>query len=121
MSAMIELECLFRYESAHFLPHVPEGHKCGNMHGHSYELTVVVRGPVRHDGFVCDFADVKAVVNPLIHRLDHQVLNDFLPNPTVEEQLIYLWDELQPLVGLFELRLRETATNSAVYRGEDYL
>ncbi|WP_240459485.1 helix-turn-helix domain-containing protein, partial [Pseudomonas aeruginosa] len=24
----------FTFESAHRLPHVPEGHKCGRLHGH---------------------------------------------------------------------------------------
>ena len=34
----------YRFESAHHLPLVPEGHKCKNMHGHNYRMDVVVRG-----------------------------------------------------------------------------
>ncbi|MGQ7190015.1 6-carboxytetrahydropterin synthase, partial [Escherichia sp. HC-CC] len=26
----------FTFEAAHRLPHVPEGHKCGRLHGHSF-------------------------------------------------------------------------------------
>ncbi|HMA98943.1 MAG TPA: 6-carboxytetrahydropterin synthase, partial [Wenzhouxiangella sp.] len=26
----------FRFESAHQLPNVPPGHKCGRMHGHGF-------------------------------------------------------------------------------------
>ena len=26
----------FTFEAAHHLPHVPEGHKCGRLHGHSF-------------------------------------------------------------------------------------
>ena len=115
----VEISCEFTYEAAHWLPHVPEGHQCGRMHGHSYHLTVTAAGPVRDDGFVIDFADVKGAVKPLINSLDHQTLNDLMPNPTVEHQLVWLWDSLvKDLPGLSELRLRETATNSAVYRGE---
>lgn len=25
----------FTFDAAHFLPNVPEGHKCANMHGHT--------------------------------------------------------------------------------------
>ncbi|MCH9822319.1 MAG: 6-carboxytetrahydropterin synthase, partial [Bacteroidetes bacterium] len=30
----------FTFDSAHQLPNVPEGHKCKNLHGHTYHLTV---------------------------------------------------------------------------------
>jgi 6-pyruvoyltetrahydropterin/6-carboxytetrahydropterin synthase len=116
---VVNLESLFRYESAHMLPAVPPGHKCGVMHGHSYQLTVVVRGPVRSDGFVIDFSEIKDAVNPLIKQLDHHTLNDIdgLSNPTVEAQLVWLWERLDSLPHLWELRLRETANNSASYFG----
>lgn len=115
----VEISCEFTYEAAHWLPHVPEGHQCGRMHGHSYHLTVTVAGSVRADGFVIDFADVKRAVQPLISSMDHQLLNDLIDNPTVEWQLVWLWDALiADLPGLVELRLRETTTNSAVYRGQ---
>ncbi|MBL7710671.1 MAG: 6-carboxytetrahydropterin synthase, partial [Chitinophagaceae bacterium] len=26
----------FAFDAAHFLPNVPEGHKCKQMHGHTY-------------------------------------------------------------------------------------
>src|SRR5262245_18143720 len=81
----------YRFEAAHHLPLLPEGHKCRNMHGHSYRLDVVVRGSLDARGFVADFAEVDAVVLPLIANLDHRVLNDVsgLENPTAE--LIAAW------------------------------
>lgn len=112
---VVDIECDFTYEAAHWLPKVPDGHQCGRMHGHSYRLTVVVSGPVRDDGFVLDFAEVKAAVNPLIEQLDHHTLNDVIDNPTVENQLIWLWERIR--LPITELRLRETGTNSARYRG----
>lgn len=117
---VVDLACEFRYESAHQLPCVPPGHKCGVMHGHSYHLTVIVSGPVREDGFVIDFSDVKDAVAPLIKLLDHQTLNEVegLGNPTVEIQLVWLWERLKDQLPLKELRLRETANNSASYFGE---
>ena len=117
---IINLECEFRYESAHQLPKVPPGHQCGRMHGHSYHLTVTVAGPIQDDGFVIDFADVKDIVGALIKRFDHYCLNDIpgLENPTVENQLVWLWQSLSQALPLKELRLRETANNSATYQGE---
>lgn len=116
---IVDLACEFRYESAHYLTGVPPGHKCAVMHGHSYHLTVIVRGPVGSDGFVCDFSVVKDHVDPVVKRLDHHTLNTIpgLENPTVENQLVWLWDELAGLSGMRELRLRETDNNSASYFG----
>lgn len=120
MTPVVEISCQFTYEAAHWLPKVPDGHQCGRMHGHSYRLTVTVAGPVDDTGFVIDFADVKAAVRPLIDQLDHHTLNDVpgLENPTVEWQLVWLWGRLIKSLPLRELRLQETATNAATYRGE---
>ena len=116
----MKLSCEFHYDSAHRLPHVPEGHKCGRLHGHTYHLTVTVDGPVRDDGFVLDFADIKAAVKPVIAQLDHYYLNEVpgLENPTVEVQLEWLWDRIG-LSELYELQLREGESNNCVYRGAD--
>lgn len=112
----MRITCEFHYDSAHRLPRVPEGHKCGRLHGHTYHLTVTVDGPVGGDGFVVDFADVKAAVKPVIAQLDHHYLNDIdgLENPTVENQLPWIWDRID-LPGLCQLRLQEGMGNAALY------
>ena len=76
----------YRFESAHHLPLLPEGHKCKNMHGHNYRMEVVVRGTLDARGFVKDFAEIDSDVMPLIKKIDHRVLNDIegLENPTAE-------------------------------------
>lgn len=114
----MKLSCEFHYDSAHRLPEVPEGHKCGRLHGHTYRLIVTIEGPVREDGFVIDFATVKTIINPLIKQLDHCLLNDVagLENPTVERQLEWLWERIG-FPDLAELTLFEGLTNSATYRG----
>ncbi len=56
----------FTFEAAHRLPHVPEGHKCARLHGHSFRVELHVRGPVdRATGWVMDFADIKRAFQPL--------------------------------------------------------
>jgi len=41
-----ELIKTFRFDAAHTLPCVPEGHKCSRMHGHSYRVDIHVVGAV---------------------------------------------------------------------------
>ncbi len=36
----------FAFDSAHRLPNVPPGHKCGRLHGHTFNVALHVRGPV---------------------------------------------------------------------------
>lgn len=117
----VSITTRFTYEAAHWLPHVPEGHQCGRMHGHSYELQVTLRGPVDPvTGWVVDFADVKTEVRPWIARLDHHTLNAELDNPTVEVQLAWWWARLDLAFPglLYRLRLQETANNFAVMERE---
>ena len=83
------MECFreFTFEAAHRLPHVPEGHKCGRLHGHSYRVEVHVGGEVDPStGMVLDFAGISAACQPVRERLDHYYLNDIdgLANPTSE-------------------------------------
>ena len=50
----------FTFEAAHRLPHVPPGHKCGRLHGHSFRIQLHVQGPLMPIlGWVMDFADIK--------------------------------------------------------------
>lgn len=111
----------FRFEAAHRLPNVPEGHKCSRLHGHSFRVEVHVRGEVDESvGWVCDFADLKAAFEPLHEQLDHRYLNEIpgLENPTSEVLARWIWQRLEPrLDGLSCIVVRETCTSGAVYRG----
>ena len=112
----------FAFDSAHFLPNVPEGHKCKNMHGHTYHLTVYLEGDLDTDlQWVMDFKELKDVVKPVIERIDHQLLNDIegLENPTAERIVIWIWEQIQPKLPLLsKLELNETPTSGAVYEGK---
>lgn len=112
----------FIFDAAHWLPNVPEDHKCRRIHGHTYRLRVVVDGPLEGTlGWVMDFADLKAVVEPLVKSLDHYLLNeiDGLENPTCERIAIWLWDRIKPNVPqLTRIILNETPTSGVVYEGK---
>lgn len=82
-----ELAKTFRFEAAHRLPNVPPDHKCARMHGHSFRVTLRVRGDVDAKlGWVVDFDALKQAWAPLHELLDHRCLNDVagLDNPTSE-------------------------------------
>lgn len=111
----------FSFEAAHRLPNVPEGHKCGRLHGHSFRVTVFVNGPIQQPtGWVMDFADIKVAFKPILDRLDHYYLNEIpgLENPTSEQLAIWIWNELKPkLPALVRIRVCETCTSGCEYSG----
>jgi len=76
----------FRFEAAHQLPLLPEDHKCRRLHGHNYRVDIEAMGELDPRGFVMDFAELDAVVEPLVAQVDHRLLNDIpgLGNPTAE-------------------------------------
>ncbi len=111
----------FSFDSAHFLPNVPEGHKCKEVHGHTYRAKMYFEGDLDpHLGWVIDFAEIKKVVNPVINQLDHKMLNDIkgLENPTCENIAIWLWDQVKPsLPSLVKIELYETLSSGVEYEG----
>lgn len=117
---MIEITHDFAFESAHKLPHVPEGHKCKRLHGHSYKVTLQLTGeidPVM--GWFIDFGDLEDVVRPVIAVLDHRLLNDIegLANPTSEILAAWLFDHLvRDLPALAAVTVRETTDSAATFR-----
>lgn len=118
----------FRFEAAHWLPGVPEGHKCRRLHGHSFVVDVRVYGeadPIT--GMVMDFGDIKKAVKPYIDKLDHWCLNEvgerdqdpLLMNPTSENLAKWFFQELNDSIpGLYSIIVHETCTSQCEYRPE---
>jgi len=96
----------YRFESAHHLPLLPDGHKCKNLHGHNYRIDVVLCGALDARGFVKDFAEIDAEIMPLIKKVDHRLLNEVegLENPTAE--MIAAWF-FQRIAGCESVRVYE--------------
>ncbi|MEL7484934.1 MAG: 6-carboxytetrahydropterin synthase QueD [Planctomycetota bacterium] len=113
----------FTFDAAHRLDHLPEGHKCARVHGHTYTLTVHLTGePDPVVGWVVDFAEVKRKVNDVLEPLDHHMLNDVpgLPQPTVELIAVWIWNHLKPgLPELSKITLWENTTSGCVYTGPE--
>jgi 6-pyruvoyltetrahydropterin/6-carboxytetrahydropterin synthase len=112
----------FTIEAAHWLPNVPEGHKCRRLHGHSFRIAIHVSGPVDPQlGWVLDFAEIKTAYKAIEDQIDHRCLNEVegLENPTSENLARWLWTRLRPALPLLsKVVVQETCTSGCVYTGE---
>lgn len=110
----------FTFDAAHWLPEVPEGHKCKRLHGHTYRVILGLEG-VLHErlGWVMDFGEVSTAFQPLLQVLDHHCLNEIegLENPTAEVLAVWIHEKLKPVLPLLaDVTVGETPTAQAVYR-----
>ncbi|MDL2337857.1 MAG: 6-carboxytetrahydropterin synthase [Pseudomonadota bacterium] len=111
----------YAFQSAHQLPHVPLGHKCGKMHGHGFEVVVRAAAidPAGRSGLGHD--DLDAIWAPIHFELNYGCLNDLpgLQNPTSELLASWLWARIAPqLPGLSTITVYETGSCGAVFDGE---
>lgn len=96
---------VFEFEAAHRLYGLPEGHKCGRLHGHNYRVEVELkRSGLDATGFVCDFGELSATLGAwLKEHWDHRNLSategpDAVPDDrrparaTAEELARYLYE-----------------------------
>lgn len=107
---MFYLTKIFHFEAAHAL--VGYDGKCRNIHGHSYELRVTVKGmPLNEpdnpkNGMVIDFHDLKQIVNQeVVEKIDHS----FIIGPNMSEQFFNI--AKQNFDKIIELPYRPTTEN----------
>jgi 6-pyruvoyltetrahydropterin/6-carboxytetrahydropterin synthase len=113
---LIEKE--FVFDSAHFLPFVPANHKCRRLHGHTYKVIVALEGEVNAGGWIMDFADISAAVQPVLNSIDHTLLNAVpgLENPTAENIALWIFEHLRPLLpGLNYISVQEGMSSRVIY------
>jgi len=111
----------YMIEAAHFLPCVPDGHKCKNIHGHNFKIELRFEGEIQPSGFLIDFFEIDAAFAPLFVNLDHQLLNEIkgLENPTSEHLAAWVWRQLKPtLPMLSSVLVSENESSGCIYKGE---
>lgn len=134
----------FNFEMAHALDH--HAGPCKNLHGHSYQLAVTVKGKINQkhtssdEGMVIDFSVIKQIVtDEIIRNFDHATVLEqnshyakdlsgekiiLLPfQPTCENLLLHFAQLLKKHfnheISLNKLMLRETATSYAEWYHHD--
>ncbi|MFD2113558.1 6-carboxytetrahydropterin synthase [Thiorhodococcus fuscus] len=113
----------FRFEAAHRLPNVPEGHQCGRMHGHGFEVILHADQSLADADMGVDFDRLAALWAPLQAELHHACLNEIpgLENPTSEMLSRWIWERLASrLPALSWVTVYETATAGCHYDGAHY-
>ena len=110
---MIEQDYSFGFEAAHELgANAAPGHDYAHVHGHSFRVTVTLRGEPGPQGWLRDFAEVRAACEGARGALDHRFLNrvEGLERPTLEA--IAAWIHARLASALPELESVEVARPS---------
>ena len=124
-TAMFTLAKTFRFEASHQLP-LHEG-QCARLHGHSWVLTVEVRGATLQEsgsqsGMLLDYAIIEygpAAASQGQARPLPPNDTTGLANPTSEEVARWIYGHLKPLLpDLSAITLDETCTASCRYTDE---
>lgn len=144
----MELSKTYKFEASHVLP--KHKGKCSRLHGHSWELVVYVEGEIDEEtGFVMDYGDISEAVKPIIEKLDHRHLGQWIavgyahviptdpkftfgvgtahmvpglsPNfyPSSENLLVWIAEQLLNLPWS-KLELNETCTSSCTLTRKEY-
>ncbi|MBB5205146.1 6-pyruvoyltetrahydropterin/6-carboxytetrahydropterin synthase [Inhella inkyongensis] len=110
----------YRFQSAHWLPHVPPGHKCGRLHGHGFEVIVHANQDLGERELSIDYDHLDALWAPLHFELNYRCLNEMpgLENPTSEMLSRWIWERLKPqLPELSWVTVFETGSSGANFDG----
>lgn len=100
LQAMYQISKKTTFEAAHQIvghkdPVTGEDGKCSRLHGHSYEIGVVLTSNSLNEiGFVIDYYWVGSVLKRLASRWDHNSLNDFIefqaPHNSTAERIAWV-------------------------------
>ncbi len=109
----VEISVTRAFEAAHYLPALPDGHKCKRTHGHNYTIELVILADINQEtGMGPDYAYLdQALDEQVINVCDHRLLNDIpgLENPTGEMIAIWALERLRQIVpGVLQINVWET-------------
>jgi len=113
----------YRFQAAHQLPNVPMGHKCGRMHGHSFEVIVHANQELGGRDLSIDYDHLDEIWAPFHMQLNYECLNTIpgLENPTSEVISAWLWHRLREVLpALSSVTVYETGSCGANFNGTDY-
>ena len=111
----------FGFSASHVLHGLGDDHPCSRLHGHNYEVEVLVESAdLDERGFVVDFRDLDPVKRWIDDTLDHRHLNDVMegqPSAEAIARLAFEWCQRELPFGVAAVRVWETPRAYAEYVG----
>jgi len=82
----------FTFSASHVIGGLPDHHPCSRLHGHNYEVEVILQAATLDtSGFVRDYREMSAVKDFIDATLDHRHLNDVLGHDRTTAEVISKW------------------------------
>ena len=110
----------FSFAASHIIGGLPPEHPCSRLHGHNYEVEVILQSPALDSvGFVRDYHELSALREFLRETVDHRHLNDVLGHDRTTAEVIskWLYDWCKARwPEVVAVRVCETPRTSAEYR-----
>jgi 6-pyruvoyltetrahydropterin/6-carboxytetrahydropterin synthase len=82
----------FAFSASHIIEGLPPEHPCGRLHGHNYEVEVVLEtSDLDKNGFVRDYRDLAKLKDFIDSTIDHAHLNDVLGHGSTTAEVLSKW------------------------------
>jgi 6-pyruvoyltetrahydropterin/6-carboxytetrahydropterin synthase len=90
-------------------------HKCGRLHGHSYEVELFLESPALDPvGFVRDYGELAPFKEWLDKSFDHRLINEIISQPTAENMAQFIYNRAITIYPeVTAVRVSETRNTSA--------
>ncbi len=118
---MYEQSYQFAFEAAHDLAENVRGaddHAYARIHGHSFVVTLTLRAErLAPEGWIIDFAELRAICARLHDALDHRLLNAIpgLERPTLENTAAWIFAEASKrATALYKVEISRPTLNERV-------
>lgn len=110
----------FAFSASHVIGGLPAEHSCARLHGHNYEVEVVLQSATLDSiGFVRDYHELSALKEYVDKNLDHRHLNEVLGHDQTTSEVIAKWIYdwcKQRWPEIVAVRVSETPQTWAEYR-----
>lgn len=112
----------YYFDAAHYLENFEITSKNRKIHGHSYELKVILSGQIdKKKGWVKNLDELDKHLEKVIGILDHSLLNDIkgLGNPTCENIAMWIWSFLKKdIKNLNSVEIYRPRVGGCIYKGD---
>jgi len=82
----------FAFSASHIIGGLPPEHPCGRLHGHNYEVEVVLQSAALDGvGFIRDYRELSALKEFLDATVDHKHLNNVLGHDKTTAETLSKW------------------------------